>query len=122
MLVAIVWFCSDRDISAGLVAWPLLVVTVLLGTLMVSRVRYWSFKAGMRSGRVPFAWIFLLLVLLVLLAIDLPAVLLTVGALYVLSGPVLTVYGRSRHRSRRRGPAGGQAPCSPQPGTAAPDW
>ncbi|HLR86321.1 MAG TPA: phosphatidylcholine/phosphatidylserine synthase [Wenzhouxiangella sp.] len=108
MLVAIVWFCSDRDISAGLVAWPLLVVTVLLGTLMVSRVRYWSFKAGMRSGRVPFAWIFLLLVLLVLLAIDLPAVLLTVGALYVLSGPVLTVYGRSRHRSRRRGPAGGQ--------------
>src|SRR5690625_7080202 len=73
MLVAIVWFCSDRGISAGLVAWPLLVVTVLLGTLMVSRVRYRSFKAGLRSGRVPFAWIFLLLVLLVLLAIDLPA-------------------------------------------------
>lgn len=102
MLVAIVWFSVDREIDPHLVAWPLLVATILLGTLMVSRVRYYSFKAGPRGDRVPFAWIFLLLVLLVLLAIDLPAVLLTVGLLYVLSGPVVTIRGRARQRSRRR--------------------
>lgn len=102
MLVAIVWFSDDRGINPELMAWPLLVVTILLGTLMVSRVRYYSFKAGPRGDRVPFAWIFLLLVLLVLLAIDLPAVLLTVGILYVLSGPVVTVRGRSLQRSRSR--------------------
>lgn len=102
MLIAMVWFSVDRGIAPELMAWPLLVTAVLLGTLMVSRVRYWSFKAGLRSGRVPFAWIFLLLVLLVLLAIDLPAVLLTIGALYVLSGPVLTMHGRYRQRLRRR--------------------
>lgn len=102
MLVAIVWFSVDREIDPQLVAWPLLVVTILLGTLMVSRVRYYSFKAGPSRDRVPFAWIFVLLVLLVLLAIDLPAVLLTVGLLYVLSGPVVTIRGRARQRSRRR--------------------
>ncbi|NBB94043.1 MAG: CDP-diacylglycerol--serine O-phosphatidyltransferase [Gammaproteobacteria bacterium] len=101
-LVAIVWFAVDRDIRPALLAWPLLVITILLGTLMVSRVRYFSFKAGPRGDRVPFAWIFLLLVLLVLLAIDLPAVLLTVGILYVLSGPVITVRGRYLQRARRR--------------------
>jgi len=102
MLVAIVWFSDDRQINPDLMSWPLLVVTILLGTLMVSRVRYYSFKAGPRGDRVPFAWIFLLLVLLVLLAIDLPAVLLTVGILYVLSGPVVTIRGRNRQRIRRR--------------------
>jgi CDP-diacylglycerol---serine O-phosphatidyltransferase len=102
MLVAIVWFSVDREIDPQLVAWPLLVVTILLGTLMVSRVRYYSFKAGPSRDRVPFAWIFVLLVLLVLLAIDLPAVLLAVGLLYVLSGPVVTIRGRARQRSRRR--------------------
>lgn len=101
-LVAIVWFSVDRQISPGLLGWPLLAVTVLLGTLMVSRVRYYSFKSAPRGDRVPFAWLFVLLILLVLLAIDLPAVLLTVGLLYVLSGPVVTIHGRSRQRARRR--------------------
>ncbi|QKK01647.1 MAG: CDP-diacylglycerol--serine O-phosphatidyltransferase [Pseudomonadota bacterium] len=101
-LVALVWFAVDRNIPPTLLAWPLLVMTILLGTLMVSRVRYYSFKAGPRGDRVPFAWIFLLLVLLVLLAVDLPAVLLTVGLLYVLSGPVMTGRGRYHQRRRRR--------------------
>lgn len=102
MLVAVVWFSHDRGIDPQVMAWPLLVITILVGTLMVSRVRYYSFKAAPRSDRVPFAWLFVLLVLLILLAIDLPAVLLTVGIIYVLSGPVVTVRGRYRQRLRRR--------------------
>ncbi len=101
-LVAIIWFAVDRNVSPEILSWPLLIVTVLLGTLMVSRVRYYSFKAGPRAGRVPFAWLFVLLLVLVLLAIDLPAVLLTIGIFYVLSGPVITVRGRYRQRARRR--------------------
>jgi CDP-diacylglycerol--serine O-phosphatidyltransferase len=101
-LIAIVWFSVDRRIDPELMAWPLLAVTLLLGSLMVSRVRYYSFKAAPRGEKVPFAGLFVLLVLLVLLAIDLPAVLLTVGILYVLSGPIVTIRGRSLQRRRRR--------------------
>lgn len=101
-LVAVVWFSVSRDIKPETMAWPLLVLTVLLGTLMVSRVRYFSFKAWPARDRVPIAWIFVLLVLLVLLAIDLPAVLLTVGLAYLISGPVVTIRGRYRHGRRRR--------------------
>lgn len=101
-ILATVWFSISRDIGPELVAWPLLVLTVILGALMVSRVRYFSFKAWPASDRVPIAWIFLLLVIIVLLAIDLPAVLFTIGILYVLSGPILTIRGRYQQRQRRR--------------------
>lgn len=100
-LIATVWFCISRDISPSLVAWPLLGLTIMLGTLMVSRVRYFSFKAWPLSDRVPFAGLFVLLVVLVLLALDPPAVLFTIGLLYVISGPILTVRGRYLQRRRR---------------------
>lgn len=101
-LVASIWFLHSRGIEPEAVAWPMLMLTVVLGSLMVSRVRYASFKGGESRERVPIAWIFVLLVIVVLLAIDLPAVLFTIGMLYVVSGLVLTVHGRYRQRRRRR--------------------
>ena len=50
----------------------------------------------------PIAWIFVLLVVIVLLAIDLPAVLFTIGVLYVSSGLVVTLRGRYQRRRKRR--------------------
>lgn len=103
-LVATIWFCESRGIGPETVAWPMLVLTVLLGALMVSRLRYFSFKGGAarERERVPIAWIFVLLVVIVLLAIDVPAVLFTIGVLYVSSGLVLTLRGRSRRRRQRK--------------------
>ena len=102
-LVSTIWFCESRGVDAESVAWPMLILTVLLGSLMVSRIRYASFKGcGQRERRVPIAWIFVLLVRLVLLAIDGPAVLFTIGVLYVTSGVVLTLHGRYQQRRRRR--------------------
>jgi len=103
-LVSTIWFCESRGIGAEVVAWPMLVLTVMLGALMVSRLRYFSFKGGSarERERVPIAWIFVLLIFIVLLAIDLPAVLFTIGVLYVGSGLVWTLRGRSQRRRRRR--------------------
>ena len=101
-LVATIWFFESRGIGPEVVAWPMLVLTIALGTLMVSRVRYVSFKGGETRQRVPIAWIFALLVIVVLLAIDLPAVLFTIGILYVSSGLFLTARGRYQQRRRRR--------------------
>ena len=103
-LVATIWFCESRGIAPGAVAWPMLVLTVLLGALMISRLRYASFKGGSpkERERVPIAWIFVLLIIIVLLAIDLPAVLFTIGVLYVASGMVVTLKGRYSRRRRRR--------------------
>lgn len=104
-LVSTIWFCESRGIGPDAVAWPMLVLTVMLGAMMVSRLRYFSFKGGSarERERVPIAWIFVLLVVIVLLAIDLPAVMFAIGVLYVTSGLVLTLRGRAqRQRQRRR--------------------
>ena len=82
------------------------VIAIVAGLLMVSRVRYFSFKAWPRSDRVTFVWIPALVLVLVALAIDPPRVLFAIAALYVLSGPVMTLWGLHRTRSQRahRGP------------------
>mgnify|MGYP001117235876 CR=1 FL=1 len=102
-LVSTIWFLESRSIDSEQVAWIMLALTVILGSLMVSRVRYVSFKGGNTRGRVPITWIFVLLVVIVLLAIDLPAGLFTVGLVYVSAGLLLTVFGRyQRRRGRKR--------------------
>lgn len=100
-LIATIWFCVSRDVSPESVRWLLLLGTILLGVLMFSRVRYFSFKAWPLRDRTPITWIFGVMLILVLLSIDLPAVLFAIGMIYVSSGPVLTFIGRRRHRMRR---------------------
>jgi CDP-diacylglycerol--serine O-phosphatidyltransferase len=100
-LVTTIWFCVDRGIAGTSVQWLIWLQTVLLGMLMFSQVRYFSFKDWPRAERVPTAWIFLLVLLIVFLAMDPPAVLMICGILYVVSGVAITFAGRRNWKSRR---------------------
>ena len=67
-------------------------VTVVAGLLMVSRIRYTSFKGGSsgpKADRVPFFALLIVVVVLIALAIDAPKTLLAATLLYALSGPLL---------------------------------
>ncbi len=78
-------------------------VVAAAALLMVSRFRYFSFKAWPVGDRVPFMALFVVVLVLVALAIDPPRVAFGVVLLYVLSGPVLTLWGLGqRQRQRRR--------------------
>ncbi len=101
MLASLVWFGVDQGIAGSDLIWVVLVVTPALGLLMFSRVRYFSFKSGPAGDQVPILWIFVLMLLLVLLAIDPPTVLLLVGIIYIGSGLVVTLLGMQRHRLRK---------------------
>ena len=82
-------------------------VTAAAALLMVSRFRYFSFKAWPAGDRVPFMALFVVVLVLVALTIDPPRVAFGVILLYVLSGPVLTLLGlAARQRQRRRGRGG----------------
>jgi CDP-diacylglycerol--serine O-phosphatidyltransferase len=99
LMMSFVWTMGDRGVDAYRVAPLALGVTLAAAVLMVSRVRYWSFKAAPASERMPFLWLPLLLGVVVLLAIDPPLVLLAVAVVYVLSGPALSLWAL---RQRRR--------------------
>ena len=100
-LVTTIWFLVDQGVDGGSVQWLIFLETVLLGMLMFSQIRYYSFKAWPRAERVPVAWIFILVLLFVFLAIDPPAMMMTVGIIYVVSGVVITFAGRRNWKSRR---------------------
>lgn len=65
------------------------IATVLVGLLMVSNVRYTSFKGFNLRGRVPFVVMLAALLVFIVIVIDPPSVLLVMACLYCLSGPVM---------------------------------
>jgi CDP-diacylglycerol--serine O-phosphatidyltransferase len=71
---------------------------------MVSRFRYFSFKS-LPMGKhqlVPFAWMVAAVLLIALLILDTARVLFVGFTIYLLSGPVWTIWGLATHRRRAR--------------------
>ncbi|TBR40218.1 MULTISPECIES: CDP-diacylglycerol--serine O-phosphatidyltransferase [Dyella] len=104
--MSFVWSMDKFGIIGEEVWYITPVLAVVVGLLMVSRFRYYSFKSlpmGDRD-RVPFLWIIVAVLVLVPFVIDPPRVLFVVFTLYLLSGPVMTLWGRATRR-RRRTPA-----------------
>jgi CDP-diacylglycerol---serine O-phosphatidyltransferase len=90
-------------------AFPFLWVSILSGiiallsaVLMVSNVRYYSFKDLDFKGKVPFLYVLFIVIVFVAVAAN-PTVMVFAGALlYALSGPIQTLYTLSRMRRQRR--------------------
>jgi CDP-diacylglycerol--serine O-phosphatidyltransferase len=100
-LVATIWFFADQGVSGESVRWLMWLETVALGLLMFSRVRYFSGKSWPRGDRIPTGFLFLVVLVFVLLAIDPPTVLMVIGVAYVVSGLVMTLLGRQQWKNRR---------------------
>jgi CDP-diacylglycerol--serine O-phosphatidyltransferase len=104
--MSFVWSMDKFGVVGEEVCFFTLAVAVIVGLLMVSRFRYYSFKSlpmGDRD-RVPFLWIILGLLVLIPFFVDPPRVLFVVFTLYLLSGPVMTLWGRTTRRRRRGTP------------------
>ncbi|MCP5143847.1 MAG: CDP-diacylglycerol--serine O-phosphatidyltransferase [Gammaproteobacteria bacterium] len=78
-----------------------MVISVMVALLMVSRIRYNSFKELDLRGRVPFVAILVMVLVFVVVAIH-PAVLFVLVFAYALSGPTLTLARLRHHRAARR--------------------
>ena len=92
LMASFVWVCSDLGWAGDQLRYLALAITVVAALLMVSRMRYNSFKgggSGPKSDRVPFFALLIVVVVLIALAIDAPKTLLAAGVLYALSGPLL---------------------------------
>jgi CDP-diacylglycerol---serine O-phosphatidyltransferase len=99
--MSFVWSMDKFGVLGAEVCFYTPVIAVVVGLLMVSRFRYYSFKSLPVSDRVPFLWVLIGVLVLVPFFIDPPRVLFTVFTLYLLSGPVMTLWGRATHRRRR---------------------
>lgn len=99
VVVGFVWVASDFGFDGASLVVPVLVLTIGAGALMVSNIRYHGFKDLNLRERVPFTYILIAVLVLVLVSLDPPRILFLGFVLYALSGPVSAL---SRLRSRRR--------------------
>ena len=109
LCMSFVWTIETRGLplfDESYAPWACLIIALTAGLLMVSNVRYYSFKKLPLADRVPFIWIPIAMLVLVALAVDTPRVLLAMAVTYVISGPVITLWGRVRMRRERRAQRG----------------
>ncbi len=105
LAMSYVWGAETLGLDGRELVFVTPFIAVAAGLLMVSRIRYFSFKSWPVSERVSFVTILIVLLVLIGLALDPPRVLFGIAVLYVLSGPVLTLWGRAAARRRQRRPA-----------------
>ena len=103
LVAALVWFgdyIGARE--AGLMMTAALFVTTAAALLMVSNMRYYSFKEFDLHGRVPFVTVLAVVLGFVLIAIEPASVLLIMFGGYAASGVFETLKLRRKRRAERR--------------------
>ena len=105
VIAGLVWLATDFGIKGSDLTALACAVCLLCGLLMVSNIRFLSFKDLNLRGKVPFVALLLVVAVFVFVSSDPPLVLFSASALYALHGPVLTLVGRHRRRAARRGGA-----------------
>ncbi|MEN9449967.1 MAG: CDP-diacylglycerol--serine O-phosphatidyltransferase [Pseudomonadota bacterium] len=102
VLASMVWLCVDSEILGDGVSMITAVLAILIAILMVSNVRYYSFKEIDLKGRVPFVAILLVVLAFVGISLDPPKILFLIFFCYALSGPILTLRALYKARALRR--------------------
>jgi len=102
VLAGLVWFSEDNGLNGADMWVAGSVLAAAMGLLMVSNIRYYSFKEIDFRGRVPFVALVIAVLVLVVISSHPPSVLFFGFLIYVISGPVLTLYQvRQRRRQRK---------------------
>lgn len=99
---AFAWLCHQNQLENPGISVLTALIAVTAAVLMVSNIRYYSFKEIDFKGRVPFLYLLLMVILFVAVAANPSVVLFTGFALYALSGPCQTLLGLNRVRKQRK--------------------
>ncbi|PAU86181.1 CDP-diacylglycerol--serine O-phosphatidyltransferase [Pseudomonas sp. WN033] len=99
LVAGMVWALSDFGVDGGDIALLVGVLTALGGLLMVSNIRYYSFKDLDFRGRVPFFVILLVVLVFAVISTDPSRILWLIFIAYSASGPVQALW---RWRQRQK--------------------
>ena len=96
IIASAVWVGVDNEVMGASLAWPALVLTAGAGLLMVSNIRYHSFKQIDFRHKVPFIAIVGVMIAFAVILSEPPMVLFAIFFLYTLSGPLLALKRRAK--------------------------
>lgn len=101
-VASFVGLCQQHEWSSLFVSILSAIIPIVAAALMVSNVRYHSFKELDFKGKIPFIYVLLIVIIFVAIAAN-PMVMVFIGSvLYALSGPFQTLFTLHRMRKQRR--------------------
>lgn len=101
-VAGLVWFGSvGKPLDESVITFFAFALTILIGLLMVSNIRYHSFKQFDLHGKVPFFSVLGIVLIIALVAVRPSMVLFLLALSYAASGPLMTLVMIRRHRSKR---------------------
>lgn len=99
LMASFAWLCNQNQWHPPVIA---AIVTLITAILMVSNIRYNSFKEVDFKGKIPFLYVLLIVVLFVAIAVNPSLVIFAASLCYAASGPTQTLFALQRMRKRRR--------------------
>jgi CDP-diacylglycerol---serine O-phosphatidyltransferase len=103
VLAGLAWVATDLDIAGEDLVYLVFFLTIATGMLMVSNIRYFSFKEINFKNRVSVVAMLVVVLVYAFASIDPPKVLFGGFLVYAISGIVYTLIGiRNRRRARKR--------------------
>jgi CDP-diacylglycerol--serine O-phosphatidyltransferase len=101
VIAGFLWVGVEHEFEGTRLSVVALILMVSTGALMVSNVRYNSFKEFDLKGRVPFVFALACILGFALVSLDPPVVLFAVFFGYAVSGPVMTLVQIRQRRAER---------------------
>lgn len=98
LVASFIWVCETHGIKGTepMVLAASIVITIMAAALMVSPIRYLSFKAENRDDRVPFTVLIFVVLLMIAIIMYPPGVFFGIFLFYTLSGPLRAVFSRKK--------------------------
>ena len=103
VLGGLVWLGSNHNFYDGpTMQFVCFSITIVMGLLMVSNIRYHSFKEFDLKNRIPFVAFLIIVPVFFLIAVETALVLFLMAVVYASSGPVITLILLRKHRAARK--------------------
>lgn len=100
LMASFAWLCYQNEWHHSVIVVFTAVLALIVAVLMISNLRYYSFKEFDFKSKVPFLYILVMIILFVAIAAD-PAMVLFIGfSLYALSGLVVSLIYLRKMRAR----------------------
>ncbi len=102
IVASYVWLGDQNQWSSHAMIIVAAILAVISACLMVSNIRYYSFKEIDFKGKVPFLYVLVMIIIFVAIASDPASILFLGSVMYAISGPAHTFYALYRMRRLRK--------------------
>lgn len=101
MIASTVWLGSNYQISGVTYNMAIAILTILVSALMVSTIRYTSFKSIDFKGKVPFLTVVIMVFIFVAVAMEPAEILFGIFIFYIISGPLMTLWAMRKMQHKK---------------------